>query len=428
MALVLLGSSFLAAPWTHASDWQEPIQCTTAVVGGGWAGVYSAWRLALDAAAADASSVCLFEARQAVGGRTYSVDLDGLTIDIGAYRFGMSMHLPADLIVNHFKLKTVCYEPSCSPDAEMNATLYRIVAADGHNAGYATPVRAMLREALGRGVRVFYRHELTGIYDGGGDALAEGGASLLHFAGGGVARASAVLLNLPRQAVERLDPASVVFDRGPSRRAKLATTILTNCTPCQAGPVAEAHEDVKVYAIYDHPWWVSKLGLAEGTFASVDADPPLVGRYHDGPIRRRGKDAPGPAALEAVYTFTLEHPQVKWRIHLANNDFTWTGYQGKPCCWAEQSLRAVERILVREWALPRPAWLDKQYWTDLVGEADATAASAASSDAAAAVASSDDALPWTSSDAAAAASDAAGGALASGAGVAEALATLERRV
>ena len=185
MALVLLGSSFLAAPWTHASDWQEPIQCTTAVVGGGWAGVYSAWRLALDAAAADASSVCLFEARQAVGGRTYSVDVDGLTVDIGAYRFGMSMHLPADLIVNHFKLETVCYEPSCSPDAEMNATLYRIVDADGHNAGYATPVRAMLREALGRGVRVFYRHELTGIYDGGGDALAEGGASLLHFAGGG---------------------------------------------------------------------------------------------------------------------------------------------------------------------------------------------------------------------------------------------------
>ena len=277
--------------------------------------MYSAWRLAVDAAVADASSVCLFEARQAVGGRTYSVDVDGLTVDIGAYRFGMSMHLPADLIVNHFKLETVCYEPSCSPDAEMNATLYRIVDADGHNAGYATPVRAMLREALGRGVRVFYRHELTGIYDGGGDALAEGGASLLHFAGGGgVVRASAVLLNLPRQAVERLDPASVVFDRGPSRRAKLATTILTNCTPCQAGPVAEAHEDVKVYAIYDHPWWVSKLGLAEGTFASVDADPPLVGRYHDGPIRRRGKEPPGPAALEAVYTFTLEHPQVKWYL------------------------------------------------------------------------------------------------------------------
>ena len=81
---------------------------------------------------------------------------------------------------------------------------------------------------------------------------------------------------------------------------------------------------------------------------------------------------------------------------------------------------------MREWALPRPAWLDKQYWTDLVGEADATAASAASSDAAAAVASSDGALPWTSTDAAAA-SDAAGGALVSGAGVAEALA-LERRV
>ena len=59
--------------------------CDVAVVGGGWAGVYSAYRLA----PTFEGTVCLFEAREKTGGRTYSVhEEDGLTIDIGAYRFG----------------------------------------------------------------------------------------------------------------------------------------------------------------------------------------------------------------------------------------------------------------------------------------------------------------------------------------------------
>jgi hypothetical protein len=212
-----------------------PIDCPHAIVGGGWAGVYSAWRLAIDSALVTPSDVCLFEARTAVGGRTYSVGVDGMTLDIGAYRFGFGMHLPADLIMHKLKLNVTCYEPSCAPDAEFNETLYRIVDADGRNAGYATAMRLMTSQLDAAGARIFYSHELTGIYDAAstqGDVQTVTGepiASLLHFAGGEVARSSSIMLNLPRGSIERLDPASVLFANRPN------TQILTNCTVRQTG-------------------------------------------------------------------------------------------------------------------------------------------------------------------------------------------------
>ena len=58
-----------------------------------------------------------------------------------------------------------------------------------------------------------------------------------------------MLLNLPRVAVTRLDPASSVFADGPQAPA---AQVLTNCTPCAGGTVGLA---VKVYALYDDPWW-----------------------------------------------------------------------------------------------------------------------------------------------------------------------------
>jgi len=261
----------------------------------------------------------------------------------------------------------------------------------------------------------------------------------------------------------------------------LATTILRNCTPCQAGGggvPAESHMDVKVYAVYDDPWWLTKLGLQQGAFSDVSTSPPLVGRYHDGPVHRDLSGKPvGPGALEAVYTFSLMHPQIRWyvpfvrdlagepltittdsalveplhaklmafhtaafaakglnasqvpppkqvvlgvwttdklallpsptssnmhamiksdrcpeesclagvtptqynsiistpnperRIHLANNDYTYTGFHNVPCCWAEQSLRSVERTLHTAWALPRPSWLNAAYWQQVVSSA-----------------------------------------------------------
>ena len=39
-----------------------------------------------------------------------------------------------------------------------------------------------------------------------------------------------------------------------------------------------------------------------------------------------------------------------------------------PCCWAEQSLKSVERTLHQAWALARPKWLDEKYWDELITE------------------------------------------------------------
>ena len=464
-----------AAVWLAAAASPPATSCDTAVIGGGWAGVYAAWRLVVDSSSLDPADVCLFEARSAVGGRTYTVDVGPLTVDVGAYRFGKNMHLPGDLIDKALNLSTTCYEPDCKPDAEFNQVLYRIVDDQGHNAGYATPLRVMVKQLSAAGVRIFYHHELTGIYDDDTHDGASGPpANMLHFAGGAVASARAVLLNLPRVVVERLDPASSLFVRD---HTALPFQILRNCTPCSDGKQTKKQIQlgVKVYAMYDDPWWITKLGLKEGSFNSVETDPPLVGRYHDGPVRHDASGAIiGPGALEAVYSYSVLQPQISWYapfaadiaadpltittdsalldplhaklmavhaaafakvgmntsqvprmsqvvlgiwsddqlaqlpqpmsanmhvmaksplcpaepclqgltppqyndivanpnskrdIHIANNDYAWTGFDDVPCCWAEQSLRSVERTLHSSWSLPKPKWLDEAYYAQVI--------------------------------------------------------------
>ena len=284
--------------------------CATAVVGGGWAGVYAAWRLVVDAKSVPAAELCLFEARSAVGGRTYSVSVDtggtSLVIDVGAYRFGRVQHLPADLILNRLNISVACYQPDCAPDLELHQTLYKIVDAEGRNAGYATPIRAMLAELVAAGVRVFYEHELTGVYRTGAYASAGAGLSL-HFAGGAVLSASAVLLNLPRAALHRLDPASAVF---PPSNTSLAYSVLRSCNPCNDGRhVPPERIGLKVYAVYDDPWWVSRLNLTEGKFKAIeDGLPPLVGRYHDGPVLRGRADGPAGAFGRARSRWSTHTP------------------------------------------------------------------------------------------------------------------------
>ena len=450
----------------------QNVACETAVVGGGWAGVYSAWRLVVDSKMVLPADLCLFEARAAVGGRTYSHVVgegdNALTLDIGAYRFGKEQHLPGDLILRRLNLLVACYEPDCRTDADFNTTLYKIVDSKGRNAGYATPIRAMLKELEEAGARIYYGHELTGVYSASA-------RSALHFAGGDVATAAAVLLNLPRPAIERLDPQSSLF---PPDTHHLGYQLLRNCTPCFV-PTADSHippdfVDAKVYAIYEDPWWLSKLNLSEGTFNSRD-DPPLAGRYHDGPVIKSVTGVPvGPGALEVVYTYSLLRPEVSYylpfakslaedpltvttdtallkplhdhlmsfhaaafakvgidpknvpimssivlgtwttnklallpspassnlheqcktpacpsepclhgvtplqyeavvswpnpstKIHIANNDFTWTGFEGVPCCWAEQTLKSAERTLHNFWALSKPAWLNSTYYAQVI--------------------------------------------------------------
>ena len=174
-------------------------------VGGGWAGIYFGYRRAL--AAQDASSICLFEAMQRIGGRTYSVRENDFVLDVGAYRFSPDMHLPGDLILHDLKLPTACYEPSC-PNAALDfpppflfnysAPLRRIVDPTTKlPAGYATALHAMLDKMKALGAKVFLGATLTGVTPPNGTPKGE--STVLSFAGGATAHATgAVLLNLPR--------------------------------------------------------------------------------------------------------------------------------------------------------------------------------------------------------------------------------------
>ena len=69
----------------------------------------------------------------------------------------------------------------------------------------------------------------------------------------------------------------------------------------------------QVYALYDDPWWLTKLNLVEGSFRSTERSPPLVGRYHDGPVRNSPDGTPiGPGALEAVYSYSVMDPSIRF--------------------------------------------------------------------------------------------------------------------
>ena len=71
--------------WTE--DGTDEPDCALAVVGAGAGGLYAAWRL-VEAGTYAASDVCVFEATERVGGRTYSVRYGALdlAVDAGAYR------------------------------------------------------------------------------------------------------------------------------------------------------------------------------------------------------------------------------------------------------------------------------------------------------------------------------------------------------
>jgi len=274
------------------------LTCDTAVVGGGWAGVYAAWRLAVDSAAVRPGELCLFEARSGVGGRTYSVHLDvsegePLVVDVGAYRFSKQQHLPADLIL-HLNLSSQCYKPDCA--TEDNMTLYRIVDDDGDSRGYDTAMRVMVEQLEAAGARLFFNHELTAILRPAGAAstcLGEASPMHLSFRNGAQVQARSVLLNIPRNEIKRLREDSLIFD------SPLSARLLRNCTsiPLMA---------FKVYVVYEDPWWLTKLNISEGYFSSPDREPRFYGRYHDGAIRRLPGGRVGAGALEVLYNYTTD--------------------------------------------------------------------------------------------------------------------------
>jgi len=272
-----------------------PKHCSLAVVGAGWGGAYMAFRLAVDTNTVNATSVCVFEANGRVGGRIYSIHglphFADLAVDVGGYRFQQTQRLPADLVWSALELPTACYDWECAQQCE-GTTCYVIKDAYGNNAGYATPIEAMLGhvEAAGAGRQVYFASELKKISPA---PSVSPSATTLTFGNGQSVTADTVVLNMPSNAIENLDKSSLLF-RQPATPKNVSKLL---------GEVNTFGMN-KVYAWYDDAWWNTKLGLMEGYFTGHGGPnhtfaAPLNGRYHDGPQRCViGEDTAG----EPVYS------------------------------------------------------------------------------------------------------------------------------
>ena len=298
--------------------------CTEVFVGGGWAGVYSAYRRVVDDPSR-ASSACLMEASWRMGGRTYSVHINHTSIpfvqDVGAYRFTPDMHMVGDLILHQLQLPTECYQASC-PSAKddfpkpfmfnYSAPLRRIVDPDTKlPSGYATAIHRMIDEMKDMGVRIFSQTKLVDfelVQTGSGD---ENEYVKLTFEDTVTAERHTIpkdvtanpidvlFLNLPRNKLLEVTGVNETL----SQEAKQTIECIVFDTPAdlfgdEMKKEVESAQDYitnlgKAYLFYDkNAFWRSQLNETVGTW------PPDVGfaaaltpegvrlnvRWHDGPV------------------------------------------------------------------------------------------------------------------------------------------------
>jgi len=263
------------------SSAEAPAHCDLAVVGAGWGGVYSAWRLSIDTQTVKADNVCVFETNGRVGGRIYSIHglphFGDLALDVGGYRFIETDLLPASLVWDALKLPTGCYDWQCAGGCEGSANCYVIQDAYGNNYGYSWPIETMLGqiEDGGAGQQVFFGKTLTNV---SAAPLLPGGV-VLHFSDGSKVSASTAILNMPGNAIANLGDASLPLSGATPLESRTLKSVYVNSMN-------------KVYAYYDDAWWNTKLGQMEGYFYSGSerssgsenaSAAPLSGRYHDGP-------------------------------------------------------------------------------------------------------------------------------------------------
>ena len=173
--MLILPSMSSVASVGLASVSQPPPHCSFVSVGGGWAGIYAAWRVAIDAQKVAPSSVCIFEASTRLGGRTFTVEpadtphfslLKELSIDVGAYRFAFEQHLPGDLIRGPLNLTTACYIPSCAREPlDGNLTLHKLIdPRTNSSSGYSAALTAMLLALRGAGAHVVTGRRLVAVH------------------------------------------------------------------------------------------------------------------------------------------------------------------------------------------------------------------------------------------------------------------------
>jgi len=347
-ALLALGATVFSKG--HASSAiAEEAPCEIASVGGGWSGIYFAYRHFRDAKI-DGCKICIFEASSRIGGRTYSVSTDVVgkgrksadhwVIDVGAYRFTPDMHLPGDLILHDLKLPTACYEPDCEPANKdfppgfmfnYSAPLRRIVDPNNHNlpAGYETALKAMVEKMQAGGVRVRMDSKLVDI-----QATSSGAAELI-FEDGRQVKADKVMLNLPRTPLKSLRSAAAL--------AGERTMKMMNCVKFDQPPnggfsnISFGKALTKAYAYYDDAWWYTALNQTEGQWPSGNAFVPVntsehipIGiHFNDGPVlcdkMEKGKLPEGCRGwLQVLYSISPEsffsgllkdheHPMVELR-------------------------------------------------------------------------------------------------------------------
>jgi len=301
--------------------------CSEVVIGGGWSGVYFAYRR-LDEPAYNASRLCLFEASDRIGGRTYSVrdelDLgDGqLTLDVGAYRFSPDMHLPGDLILKRLQLPTLCYEPGCpSPKLDMpkpflfnySAPLRRVVdPSTGLPAGYDTPIRAMVRSLKAAGATVALEHELVGISPSSGGAPPT--LAIRTPSGSVFLSPTLALLNVPRARLLPLPGVSDLFSPRATRTLRCVKFDQPPGPDWKNWSIPETSFSAlsKAYFGYDDAWWQTKLNHTSGEYPE-NAFFPLktsfgidIGvRWSDGPVVCQGGGVCA-GYLEAYYAVSNE--------------------------------------------------------------------------------------------------------------------------
>jgi len=309
MSLLRFLVSLVAAVPLAAAD------CSHAIVGGGPGGVYTAWRLATSLPNA---SVCLFERHHRLGGRIASIRGLGpkkdLVVEAGAYRFipvpecnefgppGQRVTkcewtpLTAHLVKDALKLKTKLYDPFPGDHSKME----KIVDENGHNAGYATFVETMAKEAEGlQRLKIFLGHEVVGLRrserdTNGGVVISVKGPSKTF-----EVEASAVLLNIPQLPLLRLLRASSQVDDAMSPPADLFAPT--------------SYAILKLYVHYEDAWWRNYLQHVGGEFSNMMGNfsaweapyqfpMPLEGRYWDGDFRCDGdENRPCRGFLEAIY-------------------------------------------------------------------------------------------------------------------------------
>ena len=146
----------------------------------------------------------------------------------------------------------------------------------------------MLGQLESAGGQTFFGKALTGIFAADEADAAPTNNVRLAFADGSEVSASRVLFNIPRNALEALDPASLLFQKAAN-------------TTCEyLGDVAVNHT-VKVFAIYEDAWWNRILGLVQGTFTDLTDVAPLQGPSWGAPqvAVRRNESSLRPSARHA---------------------------------------------------------------------------------------------------------------------------------